>query len=63
VTLKETSIEIKEDESKVILVPEAATIGELVRALNAIGVTPRDLISIFQSIKASGALQADLVII
>ncbi|MFH2065765.1 MAG: flagellar basal body P-ring protein FlgI [Pseudomonadota bacterium] len=63
VTLKETGIEIKEDESKVILVPEAATIGELVRALNAIGVTPRDLISIFQSIKASGALQADLVII
>lgn len=63
VTLKESSIEIKEDESKVILVPEASTIGELVRALNAIGVTPRDLISIFQSIKASGALQANLVII
>jgi flagellar P-ring protein precursor FlgI len=31
--------------------------------LNAIGVTPRDLISIFQSIKAAGALQAELEII
>jgi flagellar P-ring protein precursor FlgI len=34
-----------------------------VRALNAIGVTPRDLISIFQSIKAAGALQAELEIL
>jgi flagellar P-ring protein precursor FlgI len=63
VTVKETGIRIEEDPSEVILIPEGATIGELVRALNAIGVTPRDLISIFQSIKASGALQAELVII
>ena len=63
VTTKETTVEIEEAESEVILIPERATIGELVRALNAIGVTPRDLISIFQSIKASGALQAELVII
>ncbi len=63
VTVKETEIDIEEEKSEVILVPEGSTIGELVRALNAIGVTPRDLISIFQSIKASGALQAELVII
>jgi flagellar P-ring protein precursor FlgI len=35
----------------------------VVQALNAIGVTPRDLISILQTIKSSGALQADLEII
>ncbi len=63
VTVKETEIDIEEEISEVILVPGGSSIGELVRALNAIGVTPRDLISIFQSIKASGALQAELVII
>ena len=35
-------------------------IGELVRALNAMGTTPTDLISIIQAIKASGALAADV---
>ena len=39
------------------------TIAELVRGLNAMGVTPRDLIAILQTIKASGALKADLEII
>ena len=40
-----------------------STIGELVRGLNSLGVKPRDLISILQSIKAAGALQAELIII
>jgi flagellar P-ring protein precursor FlgI len=39
------------------------SIGQVVRALNALGVTPRDLISILQALKAAGALQADLEII
>ncbi len=38
-------------------------IGQVVQALNAIGVTPRDLIAILQAIKAAGALQAELQII
>ncbi len=38
------------------------TVRELVRNLNALGVTPRDLISILQSLKAAGALRAELVI-
>jgi len=59
----ETDIEIRESENQLMIVDGGATIGELVRALNAIGVTPRDLISIFQSIKAAGALQAELKII
>jgi flagellar P-ring protein precursor FlgI len=37
-----------------------ASIGEIVRALNALGVTPRDLISIFQALQAAGVLQAKL---
>ena len=38
------------------------TVSELVQNLNALGVTPRDLISILQSLKAAGALRAELVI-
>jgi len=63
VVVPRTDIEINEQDNRLILVHGGSTIGELVRALNAVGVTPRDLISIFQSIKAAGALQAELDII
>ncbi|MBF0225738.1 MAG: flagellar basal body P-ring protein FlgI [Desulfobacterales bacterium] len=53
----------KQVDNRVMLVPTGTTIGDLVKALNAVGVSPKDLISIFQSIKAAGALQADLEII
>jgi flagellar P-ring protein precursor FlgI len=43
--------------------PGTSTIGELVNGLNSLGVRPRDLISILESIKAAGALQATLEII
>ncbi|MCP3921018.1 MAG: flagellar basal body P-ring protein FlgI [Desulfobacterales bacterium] len=46
-----------------VVIPKGSTIGDLVKALNALGVKPADLISIFQSIKAAGALQAELEII
>ena len=42
---------------------DGATIGEVVGALNALGVSPRDLIVILQSLRAAGALQADIEII
>ena len=48
---------------KLVTLEEGATLGEVVRALNSVGVAPRDLIAIFQSIKASGALQAELEIL
>jgi flagellar P-ring protein precursor FlgI len=38
------------------------TLQELVDGLNALGVSPRDMISILQSIKAAGALQAEIVL-
>jgi flagellar P-ring protein precursor FlgI len=46
-----------------VALPESATIADLVAALNLIGATPRDLISILQAIKAAGALHADLEIL
>jgi flagellar P-ring protein precursor FlgI len=58
-----TSLKVSEGEGGLALVREGANIGDVVRALNALGVTPRDLIGIMQSIKAAGALQAELVVI
>ncbi len=49
--------------NQLITLEEKATLGELVRTLNSVGVTPRDMIAIFQAIKASGGLMAELVII
>lgn len=42
---------------------ESANVGEVARALNLMGVTPRDLIAIFQALKRAGSLRADLIII
>ena len=49
--------------NKVIKLFPGVTLGELVRALNSVGASPRDLIAIFQAIKAAGAMQAELTII
>lgn len=47
-------------DKKIALLPEGVSLQELVTNLNALGVGPRDIITILQSIKASGALQADI---
>ena len=60
VQVPETDLSVKEDKSKLMLVESGVRISELVRALNALGVSPRDLITIFQALRASGALQAEL---
>lgn len=59
----QTDVSITEEKSPIFLVESGVSIGKVVRALNALGVTPRDLIAILQSIKAAGALQAKLEII
>ncbi|MGB4598897.1 MAG: flagellar basal body P-ring protein FlgI [Trichlorobacter sp.] len=58
-----TELKVKEEPKRLSLVPAGNSIGDVVRGLNQLGVTPRDLISILQAIKAAGALQAELVII
>lgn len=59
----DTEINVTEDENELVLVPEGTSLGDVVQALNAIGVSPRDLITVLQSIRAAGALQADLEVI
>jgi len=63
VVTPESDVTVEEEKNRLLLVPEGRTIGDLVRALNAIGVTPRDLITILQSMKVAGALQGELEII
>jgi flagellar P-ring protein FlgI len=60
VVLPETAIDVKEDEKKMQVIPPSATVGDVANALNALGVKPRDLISILQALKAAGALHAEL---
>ncbi len=62
-TTEKQETTIKEDPAKILVLRAGPTIGTLVTALNAIGVTPRDLIAILQAIKAAGALEAKLEII
>lgn len=62
VVVPDTEITVQEQRSPIYLVEAGVSIGEVVRALNALGVTPRDLIAILQAIKSAGALQAKLEI-
>ena len=59
----DTKMKVEEDKARFFVVEGGITIRELVYALNAIGVSTRDMIVILQTIKASGALYADLEII
>lgn len=65
VVTPETTIDVIEDDGELVVLDldEGVSIGEIANALNAIGATPRDLIAIFQAIKASGSLQGELVIL
>ncbi|MEO8326085.1 MAG: flagellar basal body P-ring protein FlgI [Nitrospirota bacterium] len=55
--------EAEEEQSRVIQVDESVSLGDLVKALNSVGVTPRDLVAVLTAAKAAGALQADLELI
>jgi flagellar P-ring protein precursor FlgI len=57
----QSTVKIDEQKGKkLIVIKESASLASLVQGLNSLGVTPRDMISILQAIKADGALQADI---
>ncbi|MFN2461308.1 MAG: flagellar basal body P-ring protein FlgI [Candidatus Velthaea sp.] len=62
-TQSNTRITATESGRKLVYISGAATLAQVTRALNTIGVSPRDLIAIVQALRQSGALQADLEII
>ncbi|MDX2102291.1 MAG: flagellar basal body P-ring protein FlgI [Alphaproteobacteria bacterium] len=64
VVVPRTQIEVDDQAGRrLAVVPAGVTLGELVNGLNALGVGPRDLITILQTIKASGALQAEIEVL
>jgi flagellar P-ring protein precursor FlgI len=63
VVTQRSQVEIRTDEGNLMLLPNGADLGEVVKALTAIGATTQDLLSILQALKAAGSLRADLEII
>ena len=60
VVVPQKSVEIKEKKPESVVLPDGATVDEVVRGLRALGVSARDIISILQAIKSAGAMNADL---
>ncbi len=63
VVTEKASIQIKQEPGILIQLPAAPLLADVVRALNALGATPQDLLAILQAIKAAGALNAELEVI
>ncbi len=63
VVTEKAAIDIKQEPGKLIQLPAATQLSEVVRALNALGATPQDLLAILQAIKSAGALNAELEVI
>lgn len=61
--IPQTDVSGKEDKAHNVILKQGATIEELVRALSAIGSTPRDIIAILQNLRAAGALEAELEVL
>lgn len=63
VVAQRSSIEINKEPGKVLQLESGASLADVVKALNAIGATPQDLLAILQAMKAAGSLRAELEII
>lgn len=63
VVTEKANIEIKQEAGKLIQIPAAAQLADVVKALNSLGATPQDLLAILQAIKSAGALNAELEVI
>jgi flagellar P-ring protein precursor FlgI len=63
VVTEQATIKIKQEPGMLIQLPASTQLTDVVRALNALGATPQDLLAILQAIKAAGALNAELEVI
>ena len=63
VVTPEVETTVKEDPARFMLLEQSVTLSDVVRGLNSVGITPRDIVAILQALKAAGALQADLEVI
>lgn len=60
--VKQPFVEAQEEPARVLVLDQGATISDLVNGLNRIGATARDMMAIFQAIRAAGALQAEIIV-
>ena len=63
VVTEKANIDINQAPGKLIQIPAATQLSDVVRALNSLGATPQDLLAILQAIKSAGALNAELEVI
>lgn len=59
---EDVDINVEEEDNKLMVLPKGSSISDVVKALNAVGASPRDIIAILQAIKQAGALHAELEI-
>ncbi len=62
VVVPTTGVDVEEEDGGLVMVPGGVSLRQLVNGLNALGVSPRDMISILQALKAAGAIQAEIEI-
>jgi flagellar P-ring protein precursor FlgI len=63
VVVPDTQVDVQEGTARLVELEEGTTLEAVVRALNSLGATPRDIIAIMQALKAAGALHAEIVIL
>jgi flagellar P-ring protein precursor FlgI len=61
--IPQTSVSVKDEKVRNVVLKQGATVEELVKALAAIGSTTRDVIAILENLRAAGALDAQLEVI
>ncbi len=59
----QTDLNVQENQAQMVNLEPGATLSDVVRALNVLGATPRDIITIMMSLKAAGALRAEVVVL
>ena len=59
----QTQVNVDQETRQLVALEEGTTLADVVRALNTLGVTPRDIIAIMQALKAAGALRAEVVVL
>jgi len=59
----QTEVDVEENRTQIVNLEPGATLSDVVRALNVLGATPRDVITIMMSLKAAGALRAEVVVL
>ena len=59
----QTQVDVAETHAQLVELNSGTTLADVVKALNALGATPRDIIAIMQALKAAGALRAEIVIL